>query len=236
MADAAAVAALRQFPPPPQPAPAQQTPSIDGRRPHRLARSPPRTRTRRHCCLAITASVEDLLHHRVYQSIDELRRSLSTIPRRDHDVIWLVERFTETYVDRWAALSWRQEWRYINMERKGCCHPGVMHEREIDQKELAVYLAEVGCRHIDSHDEESADRRIKISELTPIALQAIRITHLVALRLMQGFAVGGEWGRCDRVCRRLFARSSQGTCRQHRAAGLAGRIANGSHGGSRIPF
>ncbi|ORV04515.1 hypothetical protein AWB93_00825 [Mycobacterium bohemicum] len=122
-----------------------------------------------------TAPVDHLLTHRVGQSTDELKTRVGEIPRRrDPDTVWLVERFTETYVDRWTAVSWRQEYRYLHLERKGCCHPGIMHERAVDEQQVAGYLAEVGCRHIDSHDaEDISNRPISVAEFTSIALNAI---------------------------------------------------------------
>jgi tetratricopeptide (TPR) repeat protein len=120
-----------------------------------------------------SAPVDDLLEHRLGQSADQLRARVADIPRRrDVDTVWLVERFTETFVDRWQSTSWRQEYRYLHLERKGCCLPGVMRERVVDEQQIAGYLAEIGCRHIDGH-EDTSDRPISVAEFTSIALGAI---------------------------------------------------------------
>ncbi|WP_139333092.1 tetratricopeptide repeat protein [Mycobacterium sp. SP-6446] len=120
-----------------------------------------------------SAPVADLLGHRLNQSTDELQAKVADIPKhRDADTVWLVERFTETFVDRWTAGSWRQEYRYMHLERKGCCLPGVMRERVVDEQQIAGYLAEVGCRHIDGHDDAS-HRPISVDEFTSIALHNI---------------------------------------------------------------
>lgn len=121
-----------------------------------------------------SAPVDDLLEHRLGQSTDELRARVADIPkRRDVDTVWLVERFTETFVDRWSPASWRQEYRYLHLERKGCCLPGVMRERMVDEQQIAGYLAEIGCRHIDGHHEDTSDRPISVAQFTSIALSAI---------------------------------------------------------------
>jgi Tfp pilus assembly protein PilF len=120
-----------------------------------------------------SANIDDLLHLRLEHSSDDL--ASATVPRRDRDATWLVDRFTVTYMQHWMPSSWAEERRYLHMERKGCCAASVMHERHVDETEVNKYLAEVAMEHLDDKAKSSTDSSdtISIDEMAPIALQAI---------------------------------------------------------------
>jgi len=120
-----------------------------------------------------SANIDDLVHLRLAQSSDDL--ASARVPRRDPDATWLVDRFTVTYMQHWTQTSWAEEWRYLHMERKGCCAASVMHERHLDEAEVNKYLAEVAMEHLDDKAKSSTDSSdtISIDEMTPIALQSI---------------------------------------------------------------
>lgn len=124
------------------------------------------------------ASLEDLVDHRVRESADELtRHSKGQLPPRDHDSVWLVERFTSTYVENWSPKSLRREWRYIHSQHAGPCAPAHMRERVVALRPIAVLLAEIGSRHIEGHETETGHAPaglIKVDQFLPLAVDALR--------------------------------------------------------------
>lgn len=120
-----------------------------------------------------SAPIEDLLDRRVRQGADELLaagRRHEAEP--DHDAVWLVQRFTVTYLERWRPSSLKSEWRYLHSERPGCCPPGHMRDRIIDATELAPHLAELACKRMD-RDEMREDPPLDVGQFLPIAVEAL---------------------------------------------------------------
>ena len=55
---------------------------------------------------------------------------------------WMLDRFTETYIDRWKTESMRREWKYIHGQLAPPCSPYEMKAREVKERELAIVMAE----------------------------------------------------------------------------------------------
>lgn len=126
----------------------------------------------------LRADIEDLLEHRVRASAAELRRHWETdLPPRDFDTVWLVDRFTKTYMENWGRRSLQREWRYIHSQHPAPCPPADMRERVVDVKSLAVLLAEIGSRHIEDQGNQSATgskKLIQVEQFLPLAVEALK--------------------------------------------------------------
>ena len=61
--------------------------------------------------------------------------------RVDH-AWWLLDRFTETYLDDWYTTSLHMEWRYQFSQRLGPCESSAMSERRIAVDDLSRAIAE----------------------------------------------------------------------------------------------
>ncbi len=123
------------------------------------------------------APLDDLVNHRFDGTADDNKRLGDTLPERDHDVVWLVDRFTSTYLKQWRRRSLQREWRYMHSQNDGCCPAGYMHERSIDLSALAGVLAEIGASQIEHKDQEpggnSTGRLIRIEQFFPLAVKAL---------------------------------------------------------------
>ncbi|OBI00566.1 hypothetical protein A5678_19000 [Mycobacterium sp. E2733] len=128
------------------------------------------------------ADIEDLIEHRLTMPVDELERLYAEgLPPRDFDAVWLVERFTATYLDDWSRRSLQREWRYIHSQCASPCPPANMRERSVDVKALAMLLAEVGARHVEGHDADIDDDSggdgpaglLHVGQFLPLAVEAL---------------------------------------------------------------
>ncbi|MGE2714229.1 hypothetical protein ACQI4L_09240 [Mycolicibacterium litorale] len=120
--------------------------------------------------------MKDVMSHRITADPDELLTAIETLPPRDHDAVWLVERFTTTFLEHWSSHSLEREWRYIHTQRAGCCPPGFMRERAIDLHQLALLLAEIGARHVSGHekrDDSPPIRQLRVDQFLPLAISAL---------------------------------------------------------------
>lgn len=129
----------------------------------------------------VFAEIEDLMEHRVRMSVDELREY--QLPDRDFDAVWLVERFTDTYLEDWGRRSLQREWRYIHSQCASPCPPANMRERTVELEPLAMLLAEVGASHVEALDrpsdaDESEDLLneglLHVGQFFPIAVEALK--------------------------------------------------------------
>lgn len=59
----------------------------------------------------------------------------------DAQAEWVIERFTNTYLDRWSPASLRLEWLYIHGQQPGPCSPSDMRTRQVDESVLAKEIA-----------------------------------------------------------------------------------------------
>lgn len=123
-----------------------------------------------------SAPLEDVMDHRVRQTAEELTRlrqeGAGQTP--DGDALWLVDRFTETYISRWSQSSWQREWRYQHSQRPGCCPAGMMRDRTVDVNEIAQHLAEVGAKHAGNEEHlDEPTRLIDPGQFVPLAAEAL---------------------------------------------------------------
>ena len=58
------------------------------------------------------------------------------------DGVWLFDRFTETYLDRWQTGSLKREWAYIHGQQSIPCSPYELKSREVNVSELAMVMAD----------------------------------------------------------------------------------------------
>jgi len=125
---------------------------------------------------ALYADLEDVLEHRVRHTAKELLQFGDDLPERDHDAVWLVDRFTATYLEGWSRRSLQREWRYIHSQRAGLCAPASMRERAVDVNVLAQVLAEVGAEHLEGREQQSNDEAsglIRVEQFYPLAVDAL---------------------------------------------------------------
>ncbi|WP_157122263.1 tetratricopeptide repeat protein [Nocardia violaceofusca] len=146
----------------------------------------------------LTAPVEDLISHRAPSAVPYSAPRESELPPRDADAVWLVDRFTETYLGTWTPSSWVSEWRYMHSQRSGCCPPGYMRDRPVDGPKLAEVLAEYGSREFEKVLETTRTYkgRIQVAQFTGVAIEAIKRGErhdAVALFRMISHAEPDDW-------------------------------------------
>jgi hypothetical protein len=98
-------------------------------------------------------------------------RTISLTRTQTHtDSVWLIDRFTETYLSDWRHKSLIQEWLYSHSRRRGCCPAPIMRERAIDAAELNLEIA-----HRVSQDEAEPveTELLHVSSFTPLALKLL---------------------------------------------------------------
>ena len=91
---------------------------------------------------AQTATAEDLFD---WVPPDEpLRDDLSSaaVAEPDEDGLWIVERFTRTYVEEWSLATLRKEWLYLHGQHHSPCNPLDMSVREVPETKLAMVMAD----------------------------------------------------------------------------------------------
>ena len=89
-----------------------------------------------------TATAEDLFD---WVPPDEpLRDDLSSaaFAEPDEDGLWIVERFTRTYVEEWSLATLRKEWLYLHGQHHSPCNPLDMSVREVPETKLAMVMAD----------------------------------------------------------------------------------------------
>lgn len=70
------------------------------------------------------------------------------------DAEWMFDRFTLTYPAEWREGSLAREWRFINTQRVGCCPPGLMRQRMVDELDVARALADEQCNRHEAQTSE----------------------------------------------------------------------------------
>jgi hypothetical protein len=124
-----------------------------------------------------SAPLEDLLEHRVTFSAKDLTAMSAELPDRDLDAVWLVDRFTTTYIEAWNLRSLQREWRYIHSQFPGPCPPANMRERHVPLNTLALRLAEIGVRRLETEDMEAVGASqglLRIDQFFPLAVEALK--------------------------------------------------------------
>lgn len=106
---------------------------------------------------------------------------------------WALDRFTETYLDKWGSDSLELEWMYSQGSHSGVCSPQSMNTRRVDKNQLAATIADrrinnraatsqnrIVSKYVDSAVEflEKGDRHRAVSlfdiacELSPFSADA----------------------------------------------------------------
>lgn len=145
---------------------------------------------------SLTVPLEELFYHRAPEEPYEIK--WSEIPPRDLEIQWFVDRFSETYLYNWHSSSWTREWRWIHSARPGCCPPGHMRDRVIDDNELAGILADQACAREDNDTARRfrEDSKIHVAQFTAVALDTIKsgnVSEAVALYRAIIHVVPDDW-------------------------------------------
>lgn len=94
---------------------------------------------------------------------------------------WVVERFTVTYLDRWATSSLHLEWEYLHGRRIAPCHVRSMQSRHVTEHDLAVAIAHKAV--FDPDGSSPAD-------MIPVdAFRTMVVDHLRSGRRWAGAAI-----------------------------------------------
>lgn len=92
-------------------------------------------------------------------------------PDQSSHVEWLVDRFTETYLEDWASGSLAMEWSYLHGRQVGCCPPDLMRERRTDSSEVARLLADLQAKDWSQRSGEPQDRQFSAHDFTLAAAE-----------------------------------------------------------------
>ncbi|WP_448625908.1 hypothetical protein [Geodermatophilus sp. URMC 64] len=84
---------------------------------------------------------------------------------------WLVERFTETYLEDWTTDSLEMEWGYLHSEHPGCCPPEAMRERPTDVTDVARLLADRHHQEWKQRPTSIVDRQFSATDFTRAAAE-----------------------------------------------------------------
>ena len=60
----------------------------------------------------------------------------------DDDGVWIVSRFTTTYLHQWPIQALRKEWLYLHGQHSPPCSPLEMNAREVPEADLAKQMAD----------------------------------------------------------------------------------------------
>lgn len=58
------------------------------------------------------------------------------------DDLWIIERFTRTYLAEWSTPALRSEWKYLHGQQPVPCDPAEMRVREVSADDLAKVMAD----------------------------------------------------------------------------------------------
>lgn len=101
------------------------------------------------------------------QSVESDERSRS---------IWLMDRFTRTYLEDWSSASLRYEYQYQCGREPGCCPSTLMAHRPIDVNEVARLIADQRC----SEDADGDDRQNIQDKFKTLAITKLENDEFVA--------------------------------------------------------
>ena len=82
----------------------------------------------------------------------------------DEDGVWIIERFTATYLHQWSEQSLRKEWLYLHGQHAPPCSPLEMSAREMSETDLAKQIAE---RFV----EDSSSRQVTSAQLAHMLVE-----------------------------------------------------------------
>ena len=139
---------------------------------------------------ARTASPDDLINWRPPTIDDFLAYDLgrdSELRSESHRQRWLIDRFTETYLNTWGMESLKLEWRYRQSGEEPPCPPREMAGRSVDTNELARALAEATMRPTSD----------TLGVLIPTAVRLLHEGHRGAAAAMFDTARHEQWDNAD---------------------------------------
>jgi hypothetical protein len=110
------------------------------------------------------ASLEDILAWKP-PDIGDLHASHAEYRGSESRLVWIVDRFLETYLDLWSMESLRLEWEYLHGRTPGACSSDNMRRRKIAEDVLARTLA---ARSVEEARGEgsNSDGALSIDKLT----------------------------------------------------------------------
>lgn len=115
-----------------------------------------------------TAPINDVVDH-----IAPLRLPSGPAPDRDRTAgAWMVDRFTETYLNEWRKDALRAEWEYLHGFKVGCCPPDVMTERRLDAKDVAAAISDIAVNEWRHEDTEN-DQNVNVEAFTSHAIERL---------------------------------------------------------------
>jgi len=109
-------------------------------------------------------------------SANDLHSAADSPIEKDHiaEARWLLDRFTQTYLNKWATDSLQREWRFLHSLRPGCCPSHIMRENLTNADEVARVIADRSC---SSREQNAA---------FPSGLRPHHFMHLAVDRLNSG--------------------------------------------------
>ena len=106
---------------------------------------------------AHTVDTQALLHW--FPPVDPPTTESSPSRPKDDDGVWIVSRFTETYLRQWPPQALRKEWLYLHGQHSPPCSPLEMNAREVPEADLAKQMADRFAEHPSSQREPSPKRK-----------------------------------------------------------------------------
>jgi hypothetical protein len=87
---------------------------------------------------------------------------------------WLIDRFTNTYIDNWSDSALHLEWLYLHGQTRGCAEPDQMAIRRVLASDISRIIA---IRATDEWRESSSSdtRSFKESDFTMVAVEHLRV-------------------------------------------------------------
>jgi len=86
---------------------------------------------------------------------------------------WLIDRFTNTYIDKWSDAALHLEWIYLHGETLGCAPPSQMAIRKISADDISTTIAN---RASEEWQKSSSDRRsFKATDFTVMTAEHLRM-------------------------------------------------------------
>lgn len=66
----------------------------------------------------------------------------AAVAELDEDGLWIIERFTRTYIEEWSLSTLCREWLYLHGQHNPPCNPLDMCVREVSEHKLAMVMAD----------------------------------------------------------------------------------------------
>jgi hypothetical protein len=86
---------------------------------------------------------------------------------------WLLERFTNTFLEDWTRASLEREWQFVKARRRGCLPSGQMRQRAIDAGDVAAALSD----HVTSRGTDDSEP-VRQPSWTPQHFKMLAIERL----------------------------------------------------------